>query len=487
MDASSRRVLLLSQGTRGDCQPFIAFANGLKDAGFDPLVLTNPEEESLCHDLGVRFASNHVPFRSFMSGDAAVKAFTKNDTIGAMSILAPFNEKHVVGLYEAVWSALTEFRPELVVCGSQHWLDIVWIPILFRVPALAFNLSNSHTVDHYKAPLGLPSLPFGMNKCLWHLVCTMWLRGLRPAAELLGEKSGRPPADFWPTLADLYGVFGHLDSFSFIPYSICQDEDIHGRKSTDRPWFVYTGGLVLRPEICTGREFGGDDEAALERFLALGPEPPVYVGWGSVTCSSNVFMASFAVRALKMAGVRGIVLGGWSGVSSACLQGLPDEAELQQFCRDNVLFVKTASHERLFPRCAAVVHHGGAGTTAAGIRSGVPNIVTPVCYDQFDNAKLVSQSGQGIAMGHLGSLKPGDLAAAIKKCVTDATLNRTARELGQKVRMNDGTLNATNICVQFLRNDVGNGSYWRHFDKFSSAKRNRSAKWKWLRPWCCSS
>eukprot|EP00966_Prymnesium_polylepis_P073677 1710220-Prymnesium_polylepis.1 len=127
--------------------------------------------------------------------------------------------------------------------------------------------------------------------------------------------------------------------------------------------------------------FGGDEIEKLEQFIAAAADPPVYLGWGSMIAISPEHMAALAVRALKQTGIRGIILGGFAQLQPSHLEAAADAAELGAYARDNVLFVKTAPHEWLFPRCKIVVHHGGAGTTAAGWRAGVPSVITPCFAD----------------------------------------------------------------------------------------------------------
>merc|ERR1740120_139831 len=130
--------------------------------------------------------------------------------------------------------------------------------------------------------------------------------------------------------------------------------------------------------------FGGEvDRQRLEEFLARGA-PPVYMGWGSMIVPASV--TGLAVRALRQAGLRGVILGGWAGLGAQMLEPELDREELEKYAADSVLFMQSAPHEWLFPRCIATVHHGGAGTVAAALRSGVPTVITPCFGDQPDNA-----------------------------------------------------------------------------------------------------
>merc|ERR1740138_515151 len=109
-------------------------------------------------------------------------------------------------------------------------------------------------------------------------------------------------------------------------------------------------------------------------------------------------MSSLAVRALMQSKARGIILGGYAELGEDKLQGQEDTKQMLEYAKQNVLFVKTAPHEWLFPQCACTVHHGGSGTTAAALRAGRPTIVTPCFLDQFDNARLAAQAGVGVEM-----------------------------------------------------------------------------------------
>merc|ERR1719204_2075977 len=153
-------------------------------------------------------------------------------------------------------------------------------------------------------------------------------------------------------------------------------------------------------------------------------------------------MTCLALRALKRAGLRGVVLGGWAELSEQSLQGQPDSEELIAYASQHVLFLNTAPHEWLFPQCAAIVHHGGSGTTAAALRSGRPSIVTPCGFDQFSNARMVARSGAGLNLPQVSRLEPEELADAMRRATTDAQLARRAEEVGRQLQAEDGSQNA---------------------------------------------
>ena len=109
-------------------------------------------------------------------------------------------------------------------------------------------------------------------------------------------------------------------------------------------------------------------DPALQTFLQAGP-PPVYVGFGSIPTADPQRMTALIVEALALAGQRGLLTSGWGGLSATV------NAE-------HVFALESAPHDCLFPHASAVVHHGGAGTTAAGLRAGKPTVICPFFGDQ---------------------------------------------------------------------------------------------------------
>ncbi|CAE8627366.1 unnamed protein product [Polarella glacialis] len=197
--------------------------------------------------------------------------------------------------------------------------------------------------------------------------------------------------------------------------------------------------------------FGGAEVGELEEFMAEGS------GWGSMIAVSPEHMACLAVRSLKEAGLRGVVLSGWAELSVENMSGQPDSKELLAFAKESVLFVKTAPHEWLFPQCSAIVHHGGSGTTAAALRSGRPSIVTPCGFDQFQNALMVAESGAGVGLPQIRKVTCRVLAAALTKVLADGALIARAQALGEQLRGEDGVGAAVRVLDTFFAEEMATG------------------------------
>jgi len=176
--------------------------------------------------------------------------------------------------------------------------------------------------------------------------------------------------------------------------------------------------------------------ADLVNFLEAGP-PPVYIGFGSMTNRAPEATAKIVLEALKRSGQRGLIATGWGGLKSADLP-------------DGVFKLESVPHDWLFPRVAAVVHHGGAGTTAAGLRVGVPSVLVPHFGDQPFWARQVVRLGVGPKAIPRKRMTAEKLGAAIATAVTDENIQARAAALGERIRTEDGVEKAIEVVERGL-------------------------------------
>src|SRR5205807_2467372 len=148
-------------------------------------------------------------------------------------------------------------------------------------------------------------------------------------------------------------------------------------------------------------------------------------GFGSMTARDPAELAVVVVEALRRAGRRGVLQAGWAGLDAPALG-------------DDALAIGEAPHEWLFPRVAAVVHHGGAGTTGAGLRAGRPSVLVPFFADQPFWGWRVAALGAGPAPVPRGEMRAERLAAAIRAATEDERIRQRAEALGAAIRAEDG-------------------------------------------------
>jgi sterol 3beta-glucosyltransferase len=182
------------------------------------------------------------------------------------------------------------------------------------------------------------------------------------------------------------------------------------------------------------RGTGYQPNDALAAFLDGGP-PPVYVGPGSAIDHDHDSTTRMVIDAMARVGQRAILQEGWSGLGA---MDLPD----------SILAVDDVPHDWLFPQLAAVVHHGGAGTTAAGLRAGLPNVVVPFYGDQFFWAWRVRALGVGPRGIPRRTLTSERLAKAVRAACADVGMRTRAHTLSERIRAEDGVGRAVAFIEQ---------------------------------------
>ena len=168
----------------------------------------------------------------------------------------------------------------------------------------------------------------------------------------------------------------------------------------------------------------------LRRFLDSGP-PPIYLGFGSMTGQTPEELTTLACHAARLAGVRAIVGGGWTGAASST--------------SSEVYVVDEIPHDWLFSRVSAVVHHGGIGTFAEGLRAGKPTVIAAFFADQPFWGRRNEVLGTGPPTLLRTGVTPEKLAAAIRGALTDARYRVRAEGVAARLATEDGAARAAEL------------------------------------------
>lgn len=420
------RIRIITIGSQGDVRPYVAFGVGLKNAGHNVRIVTHSGFESLVTEHGLEFAP--------VAGDPREQADNRQ-----------LRELHDKGrsLFQW-WKTFNEVDAPLMrqrlqdcweACSDAEVIIVSVLPYMFgysiakklKVPlvrAFYFPTSPTRTYPADFVPssvrlserLNLASYQL-QRHLLWQ-IARPWVS--KACREVLGINSlpFREP-------------FGELDrERQLLLY--CYSPAVSPPPSDWGDWIDVTGYWFL------DRAVNWAPPAELTAFLDAGP-PPVYVGgFGSMTNREPIELASAVVHALNSAGVRAIVLSGWGGLSKADLP------------RD-MLAIDWVPFDWLFSKVSAVVHHGGAGTTAASLRAGLPTIVVPFFLDQFYWGKRVSELGVGPQPILRGQLKADSLTAAIRLATTSRDMRERAAALGKRIRAEDGVARAVSTFERHMK------------------------------------
>ena len=412
------RICILTLGSRGDVQPYVALARGLAQAGYDAALCAAPIFRSFIEGHGVEW-------RSFDTGDprAMIHSPEAKALVAGMAnpvrmvrelvhLLEPLLEK---GYTEACQNtgdadALLVAPTVLPLAQALHQKS--------GVPFAGAFLQPAHATREFPSWI-LPELPrwLPFRGALCRLSARFGWELLFGVAGRVYDRArqrvfGLPPAgnpfralerERWPTL------------YGFSPSVVPRPADWGPQVEVTGYWFMERDPAWRPP-------------AALEAFLEAGP-PPICVGFGSMPSLDPVALTREVVRALELAGRRGILLSGWGGLAGIDLP-------------DSVLALEAAPHDWLFPRVAAVVHHGGAGTTSAALRAGVPSLVVPFMADQRFWGERVARLGAGPRPFSRKRFSAERFAAALRELVGDPRHAEGASRCAGALASEDGVARA---------------------------------------------
>ena len=161
----------------------------------------------------------------------------------------------------------------------------------------------------------------------------------------------------------------------------------------------------------------------LAKFLSTGP-PPVYIGFGSIVIDDPTSLTTVLLEAVKLSGIRAVISRGWSKIGEAS----PSK---------DIFYLDDCPHEWLFQQVSAVVHHGGAGTTACGLLNARPTVVVPFFGDQPFWGEMIANANAGPQPIAFKKLNSKNLADAIKSCLSAETV-RAASDISRKMHDEEG-------------------------------------------------
>lgn len=413
------RFAIITYGSRGDIQPYVPLARGLQRAGHEVRFVTTIDHAQLVADHGVEVWSVEMDIQ------AALREAEATAAIEGGKLFASFRQ--IARIARRGAELLTE--RSLQACRGVDTI-IVGITSLFIGLSIAEKLELK-LIQAYNVPLTptsafpgalLPNLsiwPKGLCHRLSHKITRqiVWSTARAAGNRTRKDSLGLPSAPLvWP--------FDDTDS-SYGPILYGISPSVIGKPADWGDHIEVTGYWFLDPQETWS------PPRDLVEFLDAGP-PPVYLGFGSMSSRKPAEVAELAMTALHETGQRAILLSGWGGLSTT------DYPE-------TVFVVDSIPHSWLFERVAAVVHHGGAGTTAAAFRAGIPSVVVPFHGDQPFWARRVVELGVGPKPIPRNRLTARRLAEAMEEAVTDRAMLSRADALGAAIRAEDGIARAIEI------------------------------------------
>ncbi|KAK6131475.1 hypothetical protein DH2020_034783 [Rehmannia glutinosa] len=405
------KIAVLVVGTRGDVQPFLAVARRLQEYGHRVRLATHSNFRGFVKSAGVEFYP--------LGGDPRVLAgyMARNKGLipsapGEISI----QRKQIKAIIETLFPACTEpdpitgepFRAQAIIAnppayGHAHVAEAVGVPlhIFFTMP----------WTPTYAFPHPLARVPqsagYWLSYILVDLLIWWGIRG--HINDFRKNKLKLAPIAYFSTY---HGSISHLPTgYMWSPHVVPKPSDWGPLVDVVGYCFLNLGSKYQPPE-----EF--------VQWIQKGSQP-IYIGFGSMPLEDSHKTTDIILEALKNTGQRGIIDRGWGELGTH--SNIPD----------NVFHLVDCPHDWLFPQCSAVVHHGGAGTTATGLKAGCPTTIVPFFGDQFFWGERIYQKGLGPAPIPISQLSVESLSEAIKFMLQPEVKSR-AMEMAVCIQNEDG-------------------------------------------------
>ncbi|MBO0931958.1 glycosyltransferase [Fibrella aquatilis] len=421
------KIAIVTLGTRGDLQPFIALGLGLQRAGYDVLLISSKNETEFVRGYGLPYHALNVDVQQAMENQA-VQQMAKGDNPLSF-ILSHLSgndsmKQTMIDVQDEIWEACQGADTLIYHPGMSNvylMAQELGIPSILASPFPLSTKGDYPSILFYDGPrlgkLYNRLTHFIFENAFWQLS--------RSSAKAFWKKRGK--ANLVPMTPP-----SRLQAASGMPTLYGYSEQLFARPHDWPGNLVVTGSWSL-PDDPTWTP-----PADLVNFLQAG-EPPVYVGFGSIKDAGTFSETSkIIVSALTKAKRRGLIALGWN---------LPDALDPLP---DSVFVLGSAPHSWLFPRMAAVVHHGGAGTTHAGLNAGRPTLIIPHTADQPAWGRRVYELGAGAAPIPRKKLTADNLAAALP-VLFNPDVRAKAAELGSLMAEENGIREAVAQIDTYLK------------------------------------
>jgi sterol 3beta-glucosyltransferase len=388
------KLVVLTYGTEGDARPLAALSHALHTAGHEVLLLGDARTLGLAHTLDIPSMPLSGDIRTlFADGDSKSPG-------GTAAALVELTNNHTEAWMRETLAA-AEGCDAIVTSGLAGFVGLS-VAERLGVPVIGAGMIPLTPSREFPSPFLPPRwIPAWFNKASLALTNKLfWLAFRKTLNRARAQVLGLPPREtLWTDHPMLYGIS---------PTLLPRPADWPANAALCGQWAPPADG-ALAPA------------AELEHFLAAGAAP-IYVGFGSMTGIAMPTLLKALIAAL--AGRRAVFWPGWNGMGTASLP-------------DNVLCIGATPHDWLFPRMAAVLHHGGSGTTHSAARAGKPSIVMPFAGDQPFWAERLRRLG--VAPSAVSAARPDakELAVALG-FVEQESVIAAAAGLGRRMSSEDG-------------------------------------------------
>jgi sterol 3beta-glucosyltransferase len=425
----TKRIAIATIGTQGDVQPYVALACALRDRGYSVVVGAPDDFVEMITGHGLEFHSLGDKIQEFLKQSQFEKAMSKNMLVNAPALLRQ-GQKIVDTAARLSWDMCQGADAIILNMNTSFGIDIAEA---LDIPAIMAALQPLNTTSEFPlcAYYG-PSLGRAFNRVTYTAMTVQQIYYNLPRNRLRRELMGLEPRKKG-------GFFKNTDGqnlTTLYPYSAHVSP-----RPRDWPKSAIVTGYWMLPD-----NTGWEPDDAFKAFLAQG-DAPIYIGFGSMPFGADR-NTEILKEAMRQWGGRAVVARGWGGIN-------PDDLP------SSVYAIHKAPHDQLFKYVKGVIHHGGAGTTAAGLHLGRPTFIVPQTVDQPFWGRRVYDLGCGPKPVRLRKLTPELLADALHQLATNQSYAENAAALAEKLQAEDGADKAIKVIERVIANYLPRRTKWR--------------------------
>ncbi|KAL4794118.1 hypothetical protein BDV19DRAFT_390630 [Aspergillus venezuelensis] len=464
-------IVIQVVGSRGDIQPFLAIGKQLRSHGHRVRLATHLSFREAVKNEGLEFfniGGDPAELMAFMVKNPGLMPDMRTIRSGAIRM----RRREMKSIFSGCWRSCFEIGDGT---GIEHRIaDDPWSEeVDYRnLPFVAdVIIANPPSFAHMSCAekMGVPlnmmfTMPWSATQAFPHPLANVQSQNTKPSVANFASYA-IVEIMMWEGLGDLINRFRKRE-LGLDPLDAIRAPGIAHRLQIPYT-YLWSPALLEKPldwasniDVVGFSHLPGPSDYKppedLQKFLDVGPSP-VYIGFGSIVVDDSAALTKIVFEAVQQTGQRAVVSKGWGNIGA-------DQADT-----DSIIMIDKCPHDWLFKHVSAVVHHGGAGTTAAGLALGKPTVIVPFFGDQTFWGSIVSRAGAGPDPIPYKRLTAEKLAEGIQIALKDETKKKAA-EIGENMRQEEGVRNA--VC-----------SFYRHLDSESlqcSLCPNRPAVW-WVK------
>ena len=420
------RIGLVTKGSRGDIQPFIALAIGLKNKGHQVTIVTFKNFQKLVTDYEIEFCPLSMDIEKEAYTEDVLEVLRKGNMIKFARLIGKNSEKYNEKIILEIDEAAESF--DFMLASGLAFPNILPITVKKNIKygILNFSMPYSITKEFPAMGFGFQNIPF-INKISYSIFSYIAVKlFIQKDVNLTAQLLNLPN---WKT-SELMTELLRKERLIIHPMS-----NQLLKQPKDWPFNSFVTGFLEIPTVERNNNINEQTPEALKEWVAKG-EKPIYIGFGSIPIPDTDLLKAIIIELLNLTNHRIVLCNGWT-------------KPFIDINHKNLFVVENINHEWLFPKCKMTIIHGGIGTIGSSLKAGIPMVIVSIVADQPFNGKLIEKNKTGVHIP-FKKLTFEKLLKGITK-VDSIEFKRNAKSIGEKMHLENGINESLSIIESYLK------------------------------------